>query len=336
MARKNPFASLMEKEAETQENPVSLDYTIKGASRSIISSIDEMAARADKLLEGETIVEIDPNLVDDSFSRDRFDLDDPEYAEEYAKVRDAIETRGQDSPALLRPHPQQLGRYMLVFGHLRKRAALELGRKLRAVIRDISDRDHVISQGQENASRANTSFIEKARWATDIVDHQFDTDNSTVLEALRVNAPTLSKMLAVGKLPDRLLDAIGRAKKTGRDRWYELKLLLDRPGNLEKALAAIEEPEFASLGSDERFAALYDRVKKSNRRARPKQQPETRSWTPADRRVEADIVGSERKFTIALKAKSNDALAFGNFVSENLGRLYEEFRSEKNETQDGD
>lgn len=336
MARKNPFASLMEKDTETQENHVALDYTIKGASRSIISSIDEMAARADKLLEGETIIEIDPNLVDDSFSRDRFDLDDPEYAEEYAKVRDAVETRGQDSPALLRPHPQQIGRYMLVFGHLRKRAALELGRKLRAVVRDISDRDHVISQGQENTSRANTSFIEKARWATDIVDRKFDTDNSTVIEALRINAPTLSKMLAVGKLPGRLLDGIGRAKKTGRDRWYELKLLLDRPGNLDKAFAMLEEPEFASLSSDERFEALYNRVKKSNRSARSKQQPEIRSWTPADGRLEASIAGNGRRFTIALKAKSNDALAFGSFVSENLGRLYEEFRSEENETQDGD
>jgi hypothetical protein len=47
---------------------VALDYTVKGASRSIISTIDELAARADKLLEGETVVELDPESVDVSFA----------------------------------------------------------------------------------------------------------------------------------------------------------------------------------------------------------------------------------------------------------------------------
>jgi ParB family chromosome partitioning protein len=62
MARKNPFAGIMDNEGEKAKSPVALDYTIKGASRSIISSIDEMASHADKLLEGETIVDVDPEL----------------------------------------------------------------------------------------------------------------------------------------------------------------------------------------------------------------------------------------------------------------------------------
>lgn len=336
MARTNPFAKIMEQADPHGGNPVALDYTVKGASRSLINTIDEMAAQADKLLKGETIIEIDPALVDDSFSRDRFDLDDPDYAEEYAKVRDAMRVRGQDSPALLRPHPQHPGRYMLVFGHLRRTIALELGRKLRAVVRDISDREHIISQGQENAGRANTSFIEKAMFAADIVDRKFDDNNSTVFEALRIDAATLSKMLAVASLPDRLLKAIGRARKTGRDRWYELKLLLDRPGNLERAHEVIEEPGFAALRSDARFEKVFGSLRNAGRRPRPSKPAATRSWAPVDGRLEANISGSGRTFTIALKAKGNEAAAFGTFVSENLGRLYEEFRSEKNETHDGD
>lgn len=60
MARKNPFATIMDSDGKPAERPVALDYTIKGASRSIISSIDEMAAHADKLAEkAETIVEND-------------------------------------------------------------------------------------------------------------------------------------------------------------------------------------------------------------------------------------------------------------------------------------
>lgn len=49
MARKNPFANLMNE--APPENSIALDYTVKGASRSIMSTIDELAERADKLLE---------------------------------------------------------------------------------------------------------------------------------------------------------------------------------------------------------------------------------------------------------------------------------------------
>lgn len=336
MARKNVFAGVIEhSEAKPGDRPP-LDFVPTGASRTLLSSFTEIAEQAERLREGETIIEIDPALVDDSFARDRFDLDDPEYQEEYAQVRDGIRDHGQDSPAVVRPHPQTAGRYILVFGHLRRKIALELGRKLRAVVRDISDRDHVIAQGQENNNRANTSFIEKARFAADIVSHKFDDDNSTVFEALSIDTTTLSKMLAVANLPVPLLDAIGRAKKTGRDRWYELKLLLDRPGSLEVALSIIEEPGFSSLRSDTRFERVLTSVKALGRRGRPSKASSSRNWKPGDGRLEAAINGSGRKFTIALKAKGNDAAAFGNFLSDNLNRFYEEFRSGKPANENGD
>ena len=52
-----------------------IDYPVKGASRSLISSIDEIASRANSLLEGETVVDMDPAIVDPSFVRDRLDSD---------------------------------------------------------------------------------------------------------------------------------------------------------------------------------------------------------------------------------------------------------------------
>lgn len=73
---------------------------------------------------------------------------------------------------------------MLVFGRLRHRVAKELGIKLRAVVKKMSDREHVIAQGQENNARANTSFIEKALFAADIIRNNYDTDNSTALAAI--------------------------------------------------------------------------------------------------------------------------------------------------------
>ena len=335
MARKNPFANFLSHEEPASDNRA-LDYATKGATRSLLSSFDELAAQADKLLEGETIVELDPSIIDDSFAKDRFELDDDDYTEEFQRVLDAIRERGQDSPVLVRPHPRQAGRYMLVFGHLRRRAAAELGRKVRSVIKEMTDRDHVIAQGQENNGRANTSFIEKAVFAAEIANRHFDDDNSTVMAALGADKSTLSKMLAVAGLPPPLLKAIGRAKRVGRDRWYDLKLLLDKPSNLDEALSFVASPAIAGLQSDERFDALIAHLKTNKVASRPKPTAAKASWAPADGRLEAEAISDGKKFTLALKARGPDARAFGDYLTERLDRLYEEFRQQDHQQTNGD
>lgn len=323
MARKNPFAAIMDSDGKPAESPVALDYTVKGASRSIITSIDEMAAHADKLLEGETIVEIDPDLVDESFAKDRVNIDKSDYETDYRQVLDSIRQSGQNTPALIRPHPNSSGRYMLVFGRLRHRAAKELGIKLRAVVKKMSDREHVIAQGQENNARANTSFIEKALFAADIIRNNYDTDNSTALAAIGVDKPTLSKMLSVASLEPKLIEAIGRAKGIGRDRWYELKLLLDKPGNIEIALGVAEDVGVSELSSEEKFERVTTALKATKGKRPQKQQVDEKTWSLSKNAVKVSTRGTGRSFTLALKSK--DATSFGAFVSRRLERLYDEF-----------
>jgi ParB family chromosome partitioning protein len=337
MARKNPFASLLNNEEAPPENRAVLDYAAKGATRSLLSSIDEIATQAGKLLEGEVIVELDPALIDDSFARDRFALESEEYEEELERVLVAVRERGQDSPVLVRPHPRLPGRYMLVFGHLRRLTAVKLGRKVRAVVKEMTDREHVIAQGQENNGRANTSFIEKAVFAADIVSRHFDDDNSTVMAALGADKSTLSKMLAVGTLPEALLKGIGRATRIGRDRWYDLKLVLDKPSNLEAALQFVESPAIATLSSDERFEALIAHLRGSTKRPGTRRPGPARSnWAAADGRLSAEAVSDGKKFTLAFKARGSDARAFGNYLAEHLDRLYEEFRQRDDQRNDGE
>ena len=263
MARKNPFANLLDDDKSQLAVPT-LDYAMKGASRSILSSIGELAARADKLVEGETIVELDPDSVDGSFVQDRFSSDEREFSE----LLDAIRERGQHSPILVRPHPSDAGRYMVVFGHRRLRAAKLLQRNIRAVVKEMKDQEHVIAQGQENSARANLSFIEKAFFAANLARLHYDEDNATILAALAIDRTTLSKMLSVAGLPNKILQAIGAAKSVGRDRWYELKLLLENPFSHETALGVIGENSFSSLASDERFNLLIGRLKAAKVSAR--------------------------------------------------------------------
>lgn len=325
MARKNPFANLMA-DKPANDGAVALDYTIKGASRSIINSIDELAERAEKLLEGETVVELDPAVIDDSFVRDRIE-DDPK---EFAELVDAIRERGQGSPVLVRPHPQQTGRYMVVFGHRRVRAARELGRKVRAVVKAMQDRDHVVAQGQENSARANLSFIEKAVFASKLNKLNYDSDSATTLAALSIDRATLSKMLSVAGLPSSLLDAIGGARNVGRDRWYELKQMLEKPSILEKALAFIDSAELTTMSSDERFNALVAHLKGS-RKSASKIKPAARNWFPTDKSVSVDIRSDGKNYVLALKAR--DAVGFGEFISANLDALYDDFRQQKTRQQ---
>jgi ParB family chromosome partitioning protein len=319
MARKNPFMNVMTGADDRPDGAV-LNYTIKGASKSIISSIDEMAARADRMLEGETVVELEPDLIDGSFVRDRLDDDEKEFEALLTAVRD----RGQDSPILVRPHPEHEGRFMVVFGHRRLRAARTLGRRVRAVVKVLEDSTHLVAQGQENSARANLSFIEKALFANEIAKRRFDGDNATVLSALAIDRATLSKMLAVTSLPTELIEAIGAARGIGRDRWYELKILLERPANLAKAMAFIATDVFAGLKGDERFHGIVAHIKAAGRPA-PTKSVQVSKWMSGDKAVAAEIRSDGRNYTLSLKAK--DASEFGDFIAENLAGLYQAFRN---------
>ncbi len=331
MARKNPFANLRS-DSGVRESAPSLDYAMKGASRSILSSIDEMAARADKLLEGETIVDLDVDSVDGSFIKDRLTADDQEFNE----LLEAIRERGQDSPILVRPHPSKSERYMVVYGHRRLEAAKRLGRKVRAVIRDLKDRDHVIAQGQENSARANLSFIEKALFAANLARLRYDEDSSTILAALGVDRTTLSKMLSVAGLPEPILHAIGPAKGVGRDRWYKLKLVLEKPSSQEAALKAVAESGFAARSSDERFDTLVSRLKAARSAPRGRSEPRKFVWMPEDASLAAEMESGGKRFTLSLKAKGPDAHAFGIYLSENLAQYYEAFRRISASNENGD
>jgi ParB family chromosome partitioning protein len=332
MARKNPFAHLLD-DTGPEPDPSVMTYPIKGASRSLISSIDELASRANSLLEGETVAELDPDIVDPSFVKDRLADEDQDFSELLAAIRE----RGQDTPILVRPHPQSAGRYMVVFGHRRVRAAKLLGRKVRAVVRDLKDREHVVAQGQENSARANLSFIERARFAAMLTNLHYDDDGATVLAALTIDRATLSKMLSVATIPTDIIDAVGATKGTGRDRWYSIKQLLDKPSLLEAARTFLRQPELHAQSCDDRFNALMAHLAKLNAPGRRTKAPFTkRTWKPVDGALSAKITSAGKRFDLVLTAKSADARAFGEYVSENLNRLYEAFRQGNSSTRNGD
>ncbi|PWJ88214.1 ParB family chromosome partitioning protein [Mesorhizobium loti] len=324
MARRGVLLGITQAETTKPDRTASTGYAARGASRSMLSSIGELAAqaaKAERLLEGETVVELDPDLIDDSFVSDRMENDDDAFAE---LVR-AIGERGQDSPILVRPHPAISGRYQIVFGHRRARAAKQLGKPVRAVVKELQDKDHVVAQGQENSARANLSFIERAMFAQNLAD--LGHDRETIQSALAIDAPMLTRMLSVTKrVPDVIIRAIGAAKGVGRDRWLDLTLLIEKPSNLTKAEELVETEAFKST-TDGRFDLVFDLLKTSKKPKKGAAAPRTaRSWVLGDKSVSVTTKDAGKAFTLALKAK--DASRFGAYLSENLEQLYRAFREE--------
>lgn len=255
--------------------------------------------------------------------RDRIE-DDPQAFDELVA---AIREHGQNSPILVRPHPQDAGRYMAVFGHRRLRALKALGRKVRAVVKAIDDRQHVIAQGQENSARADLSFIEKAMFARQLGALNYDADSATVMAALSIDRATLSKMLSVANMPEDVLSAIGGARSPGRDRWYELKQLIEKPKTLEALRETLAKTDLSGLNGDARFAFVIDALT----RKKPQgylREPKLSKWRPRDGAVSASIRNDGKSYTLALKAK--DAVEFGEFLADSLDELYARYRKQMN------
>ncbi|WP_159810955.1 plasmid partitioning protein RepB, partial [Litoreibacter roseus] len=203
MARKDLLKSVIGQPTDTPVDGGRSSYAMRGASKSMKVSIDSLAENSKRLLEGETIIEIDPGLIDASFVNDRLSGDD----EAFEELKAAIAASGQDTPVLLRPHPEAADRYMVVFGHRRVRAARALERPVRAVVKEMDDVAHVLAQGQENTARADLSFIEKALFAKNLAD--LGQAKEVIQRALTIDGTLLSRMLSVAStVPTHVIAAI--------------------------------------------------------------------------------------------------------------------------------
>ena len=264
MARKNLLASITGSETPKTDSEARHDYARRGASRSMMISIDEMAENAKKMIAGEAIVDLDVDVLDQSFVTDRIEGED----EDFVLLREAIREHGQSTPILVRPHPRIPGRYMIVFGHRRARVAKELGIPVRSVIKNLEDIAHIIAQGQENTARANLSFIEKALFAKKLLDMGQSKD--TIKSALTIDDTLMSRMLSVAEtVPAAVIEAIGAARTVGRDRWEELKKQVKRPAKRRPCPGDCERGRVPSQGRG-RPVQLSPRATESGTKEPPK------------------------------------------------------------------
>jgi ParB family chromosome partitioning protein len=345
MARKNLLAGITDKKLtavnaddvlppRVNKSPP-LAFAGKGALGAVTRTIDDLAARADaakhleaRLTAGELIIDLDPKHVDGSFIADRMQRDD----ENYRALLEGIRAKGQDSPILVRPHPTVTGRYQVAFGHRRLRAASELGRPVRAVVKQLSDRDLVIAQGQENSARADLSFIERARFARRLEESGYDRE--TIISALSTDKTTVSRMISVAMhIPEVVVDAIGPAPGTGRDRWVELSSVYQKLGRAPHVEGLLQRPDFIAGSSDQRFTMVQEFLSRASadehvspetipaRRLRARGQ--TRYWSPTDGARVVKITANDHAFVLTIdKLVAPD---FGDYLVTALDQLYDAY-----------
>ena len=271
-----------------------------------------------RLAEGQAVVEMDPALIDPSFVQDRMD-------DVVDGLLERIREHGQQVPILLRPHPDGNGRYQVAFGHRRLRAIAELGLKVKAVVRDMSDEELVVAQGQENNEREDLTFIEKARFASKL-NGRFPRE--VVAASLSMDRTLLSRMLVlVDALPEKLVDAIGRAPGIGRPSWQQMAEFIEKASDPNRIIDFAASKEVQALPSEERFKRVLGlKSTKASRGA-----PEVMASSSGARLAQV----TQNKIKLDLSIDKRATPEFAAFVLEHLPRLFEEHQA-KLKPQTGD
>lgn len=300
-----------------------LDRPIKqssalGAISQSLGGISEKVKWAEeieqKLIEGQVIVELDPALIDNSFIPDRMEA--PE--EQNAAFRELIREHGQNVPILVRPKPSDTERYEVAFGHRRLRAARDLGIKVRAVVRTLTDEQLVVAQGQENSGRTDLTFIERARFAAKLEDRKFSRE--IIMASLNVDKAALSRLISIAtRVPAAVIEAIGPAPAFGRVRWQDLTDLLEHEDNRTRAIDMVKAPSFRVLETDKRFETLAAGLREKTSRARAE------TWAAKDGTPAAKVSRAGKKLTLIFDDRV--APKFGDFVRKRLQTLYDEFKA---------
>lgn len=250
-----------------------LPHKPAGAVRAMNLSLgrlgDEAAAAKElrsALAAGDKVVELNPAHVEASFIQDRIPIENDDALDELiASMRES----GQQVPILVRPHPAKENTYQAAYGHRRLRAAVVLERPIKAIVRQLTDEELIVAQGQENGPRIDLSFIERALFAKRLEQHRFDRER--IAQALSVDKPETSRLLQVADaIPTDIILAIGPASKIGRPRWLAFAELLKDEAVKARIAAAITDAQFSSIETNERFARLWAKAQgqsSSKRRA---------------------------------------------------------------------
>jgi ParB family transcriptional regulator, chromosome partitioning protein len=308
--------------ARPRSSAVPIAKAIETQHRNAMAQLKALEAKIEQnKAEGLVIEEIDPALADPSpyWDRDVRFLRDKSYRDFVEDIR----RNGQQSPALLRQHPTDAGRFEVCFGHRRLFACRSLGTRLRAVVQNLSEAQMAGAAYSENAHREGVSTLEQSRALAKYVERGVFPTKQALADALNVSRSHVSNLTSYAEIPDRVLEALGDWRKcTFRDANNLLKVTRE-PTRRALMIEAAErliggDPQ---LGFHVRLMVLLGQ--------KAAKSVETENLRDDFGRLIAERKRGKRSSAIAFAADQGEGLA--DFVWSKMPSLIEEFRRQQND-----
>lgn len=163
---------------------------------------DELAAaRSD----GERLQILDPEAIEDRLPVDRHPRAMAEAA--FERLRESIETLGQDTPIIVRPSAEGGTRYELAAGRRRLEACRQLGRQVLARVLDLDDEAMLAIRFRENAEREDLSVFERGRWLVEVSERN-SISGKKLAGMFGLSQPAIVDYFKLGRLPRELVEAL--------------------------------------------------------------------------------------------------------------------------------
>jgi len=285
----------------------------EGKPRSLKSMSDVLSQ-----VSSQSAQEVDVAEIADSEIADRFDV-----SEGLEDLVDSIRASGQQLPALLRYRRGSGPRYEVVYGRRRIAACRVLGIKVRAYIKEMDQREALVSQALENSARLERSFIEQALFATRLEEQGFT--RAEIGEVLAVDKGTLSKLVGVARdVPDAVIYRIGAAHDAGRRPWLELRRLIREPEAPGEAalLEMVPEDRAPADRLNSLIAALH-----AGESARMMAKSTRGPAAPLPRLKGSSVTYKARERRLTIQVDAATEKGFIAYVEESLDRLYRDWQA---------
>lgn len=294
----------------------------RGAIGAVSRSIADLKARS--------VIEIDPHMIHAGGVQDRLESDEGQDSD----LRRSIHEYGQQVPVLVRPHPDKEGHYQIVYGRRRVLAARDLGMQIKALVRDLDDKELILAQGQENTARRDLSFIEKVNFARQMEEAGYD--RKVICDALSVDKTLISRMMSIAeRIPPALIAHIGAAPSIGRDRWTILAEEMELSEAYADDVIAMIQLSGNIGSSDDRFQAAFDylsRLKARHKATERAQLAEARRLYD-DTGLPLGQAKFDRNFC-TLKLRLAHTEGFEDWLLENIPTLFRDYQANRPRPQD--
>ena len=139
-------------------------------------------------------------------------------------LAETLKSVGQQQPCILRPCKTKPGKYELIVGERRWRAARLANLKIKAIIKDLDDKTATLIQAIENEKRTDKSDFSKGMSYADKIERGFISQKD-LTDIIGIPKQQLSRLLSYRKIPNRLFQAIEDFKKVSSRTAYEIARL---------------------------------------------------------------------------------------------------------------